>query len=165
MALFSAEISESSSVLIHRLDPEDALGSCCARPFTLDEREWSTAEHYMQANRFTQPSRIDAIRLAADANAARKLASRWYWRPRRNWKKLAPVYMSRALYTQIQLYPDLLQALLDTDDRKLLAMEQYDYFWGVGRDHRGLNWYGRVLENLREKCRSDRRKMAGTSAT
>ncbi len=164
MALFTAETPEKDSVFIHRLDPDDALGSACDRPFRLDECEWPTAEHYMQANLYTQRDRIDTIRRAPDASAARKAARRWYWRPRSDWKKLAPVYMSRALYTQIQLYPDMMQALLDTSERKLLAMEQYDYFWGIGRDHRGLNWYGKVLTNLREKCRTDRRNMEGSSA-
>jgi hypothetical protein len=63
--------------------------------------------------------------------------------------------MTRALYTQCHAYPDFAAALLATGDRPIVETAQYDYFWGVGRDQRGENHYGKVLMKLRDKLRAE----------
>ena len=47
------------------------------------------------------------------------------------------------------------EALLATGDTHLIENNNYDYFWGCGRDRRGENMYGKVLMNVREKLREE----------
>jgi len=64
------------------------------------------------------------------------------------------VVMTRAIYTQCQMYPEFSEALLATGDKKIVDVSQYDYFWGLGRDLRGENQYGKMLMAVREKISS-----------
>ncbi|MFY0665764.1 MAG: NADAR family protein [Natronospirillum sp.] len=154
MALFAPETDESA-VRVNRLDSSEILGCCIPRPFTLDDHEWLTAEHYYQAMKYPDRSRFDAIRQAPDAEQARKLGRGWLKRPRSDWKSVRSIIMTRAIYTQARTHADFADALLATEDQGILETSQYDYFWGIGRDQRGQNQYGKVLQNVRAKLRSE----------
>ena len=49
----------------------------------------------------------------------------------------------------------LAEALLATGDNPIVENDQYDYYWGCGRDRRGDNTYGKVLMDVREKLRQE----------
>ncbi|MFC3851819.1 NADAR family protein [Salinispirillum marinum] len=159
MALFPPTHDENS-VLIQRLDPQEPLGCAIIRPFTLDGHEWPTAEHYYQAMKYPDRPRFQQILAAPDVETARKIGKGWLKRPRSDWKSVRTIVMTRAIYTQCHTYPDFADALLETDDRPLMETAQYDYFWGIGRDQRGQNQYGKVLMNVRTKLRSERQSVA-----
>ncbi|MGD8176249.1 NADAR family protein [Marinimicrobium sp. ARAG 43.8] len=95
--------------------------------------------------------RADAIRNAATAEQARKIGRGWLKRPRKDWEKIRTVAMTRAIYTQCQVHPDFAEALLATGEEDILEVSLYDYFWGLGRDLRGQNQYGKVLMAVRDK--------------
>ncbi|TGG91765.1 NADAR family protein [Natronospirillum operosum] len=153
MPLFESPEPEHTFVQVWRLDPEDPLGCTGSRPFELDGYEWPTAEHYYQAMKYPGRPRFQDILQAPDAKAARKIGRGWLKRPRPDWKQVRLVMMTRALYIQLQQYGDFTTALLDTGDKPIREMSQYDYFWGRGRDQRGHNHYGRILMDVRRKLR------------
>ncbi|MGV6806534.1 MAG: NADAR family protein, partial [bacterium] len=64
-------------------------------------------------------------------------------------------FMTRGVYTKFKTYPELAEQLLATGDNPIIENTQFDYFWGVGRDGRGENAYGKVLMSVRNKLREE----------
>jgi len=121
------------------------------KPFVLDELECQTVEHYFQAMRFADLEYRNRVASAESIEQVEKLAKRWFKTKRKDWNKVRTTVMTRALYLQCQMYPEMAEALRDTGDQKLVESSMYDYFWGCGRDRRGENQYGTILMNIRKK--------------
>ena len=64
--------------------------------------------------------------------------------------------MTRGVYTKCRTHPEVAERLLSTGARKLVENNNYDYFWGCGRDRRGHNYYGKVLMDVRSKLLAER---------
>lgn len=146
---------ETDTVPVYRQDPTDLLGSSIVRPFELDGHTWPTAEHYYQAMKYPDRPRFDEIRQAPDAATARKKGRGWLKRPRRDWSQVRVVIMTRAIYTQCRTHSEFSDALLATGEQSIQELSQYDYYWGRGRDQRGLNQYGKVLMDVRRKLKAE----------
>lgn len=154
MPLFPEE--DQNSHYFSRHDENNLLGSADHHPFTLDDKEWPTVEHYYQANLYkseTDQEQIRTLEKAKDAIALTEgFFSKLKWTGKHSdWKKRRQVLMTRAFYTQCKTYPNIAEALLETGDQKLVESSAYDHFWGCGRDRRGENTYGKVLMNVRAK--------------
>ena len=147
--------SEDSRFL-SRLDPEELLGTVSNHPIQLEDLVWPTVEHYVQAMQFDDDDKREKIRMSPTTDAARKLGKTgWFKRPRDNWKNLRSVYMTRAIYTKARAFPEVTEALLATGDDYLVESDQYDSYWGCGRDRRGDNAFGKVLMQVRDKLREE----------
>lgn len=148
---------DEETIFVHRSDPEEILGCFSNHPFTLDGKDWPSAEHYFQANKFvdTNPGYSEKVRQAKTSKQARKLGTRRFKRIRGDWSKVKRVIMTRALYTKCKAYTNVAQALLETKDSKIMEGSQYDYYWGCGRDRRADNVYGKVLMDVRKKLRDE----------
>jgi len=147
--------ADSDALYLARSNPDEALGCFSAHPFHLDEHDWPTVEHYFQATKFENPSYQEKIRLAASPEQARKLGRARLRKTRKDWKKVQTTVMTRGLYIKCKTHPEVAQALLATEQLRLVESSNYDYFWGCGRDRRGDNHYGKVLMNVRAKLLSE----------
>lgn len=156
MGLFEAS-SQESSVKVSRLQPDDPLGCAQPLPFLLDELSWPTAEHYYQATKYPGRARAEEIRAADTVELARKRGRGWLKRPRDDWEKIRTVVMTRAIYTQCRTWSTFAEALLATGDQGIIELSMYDHFWGIGRDQRGDNNYGKLLMKVRAKLREESR--------
>lgn len=140
------------AVMISREDSEHPLSSFSHFPFRLDGLEWPTVEHYFQAMKFVKEADRERVRLAATPNDARKQGkAKLFKKIRKDWNNVDEIVMTRAVYTQAKTHNDIADALIETGDKKIMENSQYDYTWGCGRDGRGLNKYGVVLMNVRNK--------------
>lgn len=142
---------------VSRLDSNELLGTASPHSFQLEDRIWPTVEHYIQAMQFSEEAKQEKIRLAPTVVQARKLGKTGFFRnkPRPDWKRVRSVYMTRAFYTKCQVYPEVAEALLATGGETIIESDQYDYYWGVGRDRRGDNAFGKVLVQIRDKLREE----------
>ena len=59
--------------------------------------------------------------------------------------------MTRATYIKFKTHDELSEILLNTAPKKIIENNQYDYYWGCGRDRRGFNYYGKILMAVRDK--------------
>jgi ribA/ribD-fused uncharacterized protein len=143
-----------TSLYLSMMDEANLLASASPRPFVLDDAEWPTAEHYVLAMQFEDPALRAEIRSAVGPQEARKLAKRHKRRIRSDWESVRRVYMTRAIYIRCLAHPASARALLETGEKRIVESSLYDYYWGCGRDGRGLNTYGEVLMDVREKLRS-----------
>ena len=140
---------------LSRSDPDETLGAWSAHPFVLEDKKWPTVEHYYQAMKFDNEQQQEKIRAAQSPKQARKLGRTRFQKIRHDWRAVRKIYMTRALYTKCKTYSNLAQELLDTGDAKLVESSVYDYYWGCGRDRRGTNMYGQLLENVRERLQQE----------
>lgn len=136
-------------------NPDEPLGRVSDHPFELEGVTWPTAEHYYRAMRFERFDDREAVRQAPTVEEAIKRGKRWFKKTRRDWKAVQSTVMTRALYIQCRTYPEIAERLLQTGDKPIIEDSQYDYLWGLGRDKRGGNLYGKVLMNVRDKLREE----------
>lgn len=140
---------------VSRFDVNDPLAAYSKHPFELDGLEWASAEHYYQATKFNESPYKERIRLADHPKTATKLGEAWFKVKRNSWQAKRKVMMTRAVYTKCRTHSDAASALLATGDKPIVDVSQFDYFWGVGRDGRGENAFGEVLEAVRQKLRDE----------
>lgn len=153
MSLFS---SASDDAYYFSMDnPDSGFSRVSAFAFELDGAHWPTVEHYYQAKKFDNAEKQEKIRQLENPLAARKAGSRWFVKKRSDWKQIETTVMTRALYVKIGSHPEIRSELLATGDQMLVENSQFDYFWGCGRDKRGLNHYGKILMNVRNKLREN----------
>ena len=137
-----------------RYNPDELLGSYANLSFLLENTVWPSVEHYLQAMQYESPAEQERVRNLATPDLAHKESKgRWFKKRRKDWDNLRRVYLTRAVYTQCLSHAAVAERLLGTGDRRLVENDQYDYYWGCGRDRRGTNMYGQVLMSVREKLR------------
>jgi N-glycosidase YbiA len=132
----------------------------------IDDEEWSTVEHYFQAQRSHDPNYIKLIRNAkspgwakkfgAPPDAPRKVSRQSWFRknreqPRPDWKDIKLEVMRAADWAKFSQNPDLGRLLLATRPATIEEDAPYDLFWGTGKDGSGLNWAGRILMEIRDR--------------
>ena len=143
------------TVLVSRADSGNPLASHSRHGFVLDGAEWPSVEHYYQAMKFEDPALREEIRTAPHPALAAKLGRKRRRRMRKGWDDVKEVYMTRGTYSKCRTHSDVAVVLLRTGERPIIETSQYDYYWGCGRDTRGLNVYGRVLSNVRARLREE----------
>lgn len=152
MTLFPNQTEES--LYLSMSDATELLSRVSDHSITLDDKEWPSVEHYVQAMKFQDESYQEKIRTADSVTQAQKLGKTWFKKKRVDLDQVRTTLMTRALYIKCRSYPDVAQRLQDTASIKLVENSQFDYYWGCGRDHRGDNHYGKILMNVREKLNS-----------
>lgn len=139
------------AVLFSRLDESNVLSTVSAHEIFLEEQRWKTAEHYFQINSVARLPIQDKMRQLDEGLAVYKLGSPWYRRKRSDFKQVRMTLMTRALYTKVQMYKEVREALLETEQRMIAETSAYDHYWGVGRDQRGENKLGEIWMNIRSR--------------
>ena len=147
--------NDADAIYLSRTDATEPLSSFSRFGFFLDDAEWPSVEHYFQAMKFEDPAYREQIRSAQHPKKARKLGRSRFRKPRRDWKKIRRVIMTRAVYIRCRTHPEVAARLLETGERRLVESNAYDYYWGCGRDRRGNNTFGEVLMDVRRKLREE----------
>lgn len=149
--MFQHNTEYEKAYQIRRFDDSHPLSSVSAHPILLEDENWITAEHYVNARLVASSSLAKQIADCQSGEQAAALAKPWYRKKVANWKQIRKVLMTRALYTKVQMYEEVRQALIDTGDQLIVETSAYDHYWGIGRDQRGDNAYGKVLMDIRNK--------------
>ncbi|MFC3120900.1 NADAR family protein [Agaribacter flavus] len=153
--MFQTNLQMEEAYRFSRFDISNPLASCSAHPIVLEDRNWTTCEHYVQVKILRSKSQADYADKLPTAEQVIAYAKSWFRLKIPNHKKILPVLMTRALYTKVQMYDEVKDALLATGDNLIIEGSQYDYFWGVGRDLRGYNHLGKTWMNIRDKIKQD----------
>ena len=123
--------------------------------FELDGHQWSTVEHYFQAQKFpTDPTLQQKIRHALTPTSAKRLGRTKTSHFRSDWEHVKEDVMMRALRAKFTQNPDLQKLLLETGSEDLCEKNPSDSYWGMGRSGNGQNRMGVLLMMLREELRS-----------
>lgn len=152
--MFQADTRFDNAITFSRLDENHILSSCFDHELYLEQKRWLSMEHYFQIQIAGSHKQVKEIE-RRDALQAHYYAKPWYRIKRRGWRALRRVLMTRAAYTKAQMYPDVKDYLLQTQERLMVESSQYDYYWGLGRDQRGENMFGRVWMDVRTKLQEE----------
>ena len=149
--MFAPDLTIETAYRFSRIDEDHLLSTVSDHPIELEGHHWASAEHYYQLKVVASPGALKRIRASETGLKAYKIGRPWYRKKVKNWKEVRRVIMTRALYTKIQMYPEVKQALLDTQDQKIVETSAYEHYWGIGRDLRGENVLGQIWMDIREK--------------
>jgi ribA/ribD-fused uncharacterized protein len=149
MALFPK--LPDDAILLTRDDASNPLASYSKHSFELDGAEWPSVEHYFQAMKFADQALQARIRQQTHPRLAAKIAKWNFFKKRKDWKKIQRVIMTRGTYIKCKQYPEVAEQLLATGEQMIIEASLYDYYWGLGRDQRGHNYYGKLLMDIRQR--------------
>jgi ribA/ribD-fused uncharacterized protein len=136
-------------------------------PIYIDGKAWPTVEHYFQAMKFpSDPAYQEQIRLAvspkkdrdrmASGKMAKKMGASREHPIRQDWNTYRLEVMKKALREKFTQDDDLYKLLIEeTGDRILQENSPSDSFWGLGRNGKGQNQMGRLLQQLRQELRQE----------
>lgn len=137
------------------MDSTSPLSSWSKHPIFIEDLEWPSVEHYVQAMKYSNSQYQDKIRSAPHPRDAKKLGESRWKKKKSNWKTERELYMTRGMYIKCRTYPEVAAALIESGDLPILDTSNFDYFWGCGRDGRGKNRFGLVLMDIRKKLREE----------
>lgn len=136
-------------------------------PIYIDGKAWPTVEHYFQAMKFsTDPAYQEAIRQAvspkratdrmASGKLAKKMGASREHPIRPDWDSYRLEVMKKALREKFTQDDDLYKLLVEeTGNRTLQENSPSDSYWGLGRNGKGQNQMGRLLQQLRQDLRQE----------
>jgi ribA/ribD-fused uncharacterized protein len=152
----------------HQPERDGSAGAGCLSqwwraPFSVDGREFATAEHYMmwrKAMLFGDPTSAARVLEAPHPHAAKKLGGRVADFDEEVWKEHRFAIVVAGNLAKFGAHEDLRAFLLGTGDRILVEASPLDRIWGIGlsRDDpdatdptrwRGLNLLGEALMRVR----------------
>jgi hypothetical protein len=124
--------------------------------FTLDGCNWSSTEHYYQAQKTMDPGYRETIRLAETPDEAKQLGNSPNCHIRPDWTIHRVVAMRTAIQAKFTQNPELMELLLATGNSELVENSMRDYYWGCGADESGRSMLGLLLMHLRTELRRGR---------
>ncbi len=122
-----------------------------AHAFTLDGELWQSAEHYVQAQRFSCPKAKAKIRTSQYAFTAKAIARDRPDLLRDDWEAIRDDVMEKALRCKFSTHPGLGKKLCATGDHEIIEASPLNPYWGAGADGRGKNKLGRLLMKIRQE--------------
>ncbi|MEU4555263.1 NADAR family protein [Micromonospora violae] len=158
----------------HQPERDGGVGAGCLSqwwpaPFTVDERRFPTAEHYMmwrKATLFDNRAIAEQILAAPHPHAAKALGARVSGFDEQTWSEHRFAIVVAGNLAKFDQRPALRAFLLATGERVLVEASPYDRVWGIGlrRDDaaagdpagwRGLNLLGFALMQVRRCLDTD----------
>jgi len=142
----------------------------------IDGVTYRSAEHYYQSQKFVYegaPKKsLEYSKVVASAktpNIARELASQkikggYKWRTDLNeiireyldvpfdakkWEQRKDNVMRKVVFQKFFQHPSLKDLLLSTHTSRLVEASPYDSYWGEGKNKKGMNMLGKILEETR----------------
>ena len=149
--MFKPDLRLETAIKFSHFDTSHLLSPASPHPIVLEDENWQTAEHYVQAQLAGSAGAVERIRKMTSARQAFDFNKPWYRRKKTGWKNQRRLFMTRALYTKVQMYEEVRDYLLSTGDDYIAETSQYDHYWGIGRDQRGENMLGKVWLDIRAR--------------
>ena len=119
-------------------------------PFLLDDKMWSTVEHYFQAQKFpADPELQERIREAKSALSAKRLGQTKTAAFRDDWESIKDTVMYTGIKAKFQQNVDLATLLAGTGSAWLIEKAPRDSYWGSGPNGCGKNKTGHILMRVR----------------
>lgn len=145
---------ETPPIRFYRVsEPNGFLSNFSPHSVTVDGREWLTAEHYFQSQKFVGTGHEEAVAATATPWEAAQAGRSRTVRIRTDWWAVRDDVMRRALQAKFTQHDDLREALLATGDLLLVEHTSNDRYWGDGGDGTGRNRLGELLQELRASLR------------
>lgn len=135
--------------------PYGFLSNLYKREIKFEGRIFPTSEHAYQYGKFAKAEVADwAMKAPAPHLLAILAHGLFRWDVTPNWNNIKVQRMKKVLIEKFTQHPDLKQQLLDTGSAKLIEASNIDSFWGSGKNGKGKNMLGVLLEEIRSEMSS-----------
>lgn len=152
-------MSQEKEIRFFGKDGKHAIFSNFApTPLVIGGLEYPTAEHYFQSAKFrdTDAAYAEEVRLARTPLDAKRLGKSREHRIHPYWGGMdgeSIRAMRRALFSKALQNKEFRELLRSTGNARIIEASPWDRFWGEGKDKKGKNMLGQLLEELRSKLR------------
>lgn len=119
-------------------------------PMIINEKKWSTIEHYYQAMKFVDLDIQEKIRNTLCAFDAYTLGNT-YKNIRDDWYIVRDDIMKYICEEKFKQNQELLKLLIETGNQKIIYTAPFDNYWGCGYEGIGKNMLGKILMDIRNK--------------
>jgi hypothetical protein len=123
----------------------------------IDGKTYKSTEHYFQAMKFVDPKIQQEIQESTSPSTVYKLANSRTGKYKEfikiNWENIKDQVMKDALRAKFTQNADLKKKLIETGNVKLVEASPTDSYWGHGKDKKGLNKLGKLLEEIRDEIK------------
>lgn len=137
----------------HQHEPYFEFTNFYMRPIVLKDKEWPSAEHYFQAQKFAGTPLEEEVRLTESPRAAFSIPRIHSEDVRPDWFQINVAVMRDAVRAKFFQHADLGRMLLKTGDARLVEHTANDKFWGDGGDGSGQNKLGKILMEIRAELK------------
>ncbi len=142
---------------IHFYEPDEPFGflsNFYPASIEIDGIQWSTSEHYYQAQKFSDETIRQQIAMAGSPDQAFALSRQFASQVRPDWLRDRVAVMEKVVAEKFKQHSSLAFQLLETKNAQLVEQSSKDNFWGDGGDGHGQNRLGKLLMDLRESLKS-----------
>ena len=122
--------------------------------FKLQDRVWSSVEHYYHAQKFLNFAEQESVRLCNTAQEAIQKGTSVGRSYRQDWHRYRLGAMRDAIRAKFTQSEELKQKLLETGDNELVRDSTHDVYWGAGAENTGQNMIGKILMEIRDELRA-----------
>lgn len=137
--------------IIYFYSPHDKFGflsNFYPSTFTVNFKQYASAEHYYQSKKATNAEEQERIRNCPSPHEAWRLGRKTDLCT--NWEKSKYQVMKVAVGSKFIQNNSLRRQLFDTHGKHLVENSKNDAYWGLGPEGTGLNQLGHLLEELRD---------------
>lgn len=141
-------------------DPFGFLSNFYKCNILIDNKIWTTSEHYFQAMKFNDISIQDTIR-KIDSPKNAKNASKYFQKFSSHyigdsiWSTKRLEVMRFVILEKFKQNSNLRQWLINTDPYIIQEDSPKDNFWGIGKNGDGANMLGIILMETRDKLKEN----------
>ncbi|OPH57745.1 hypothetical protein BC351_04335 [Paenibacillus ferrarius] len=129
--------------------PYGCFSNFAKYPIMLNNKEWVTTEHYVQAQKFVGTKYEEEVRLASTPLDALRLGQYRNKHLRKDWENCKVQIMQEALTAKVEQHPCIKSILLSTGDCTIVEHTTNDAYWGDGGNGQGQNMLGKLLMEIR----------------
>lgn len=122
----------------------------------LQGTDWSTVEHYYQAQKFVGTMDAALVQMIYTAQTPEEAALLGRDRTRLvrpDWEQVKTQVMREAVLNKFLTHADIQAILISTANELIVENSPCDYFWGCGEDRTGDNHLGKILMSVRQEIR------------
>jgi N-glycosidase YbiA len=130
-------------------EPYGCFSNFSPHSILIDGVEWPTSEHYFQAQKFSDSSIQEKIRISKSPMEAALLGRRRDFPLRSDWEQIKDDVMRKAVLAKMSQHKDVRELLVQTEQAVLVEHTKNDHYWGDGGDGTGKNMLGRILMEIR----------------
>ena len=142
------------------LSEYEAFSNFSPHSVVIDGKTYATTEHYFQAQKFvnTDPEWAEWVRQSPTPKTSKSRGGNRTHPIDPNWDEIKEDVMRVALRAKFTQSDRLYETLMSTGDRHLIEASPYDSYWGEGKNRKGKNRLGVLLEELRAELRVPKKK-------
>jgi ribA/ribD-fused uncharacterized protein len=129
--------------------PYGCFSNFAKYPILINDKVWTTTEHYFQAQKFIGTKFEEEVRNATTAMIAAKMGRDKNKPLRKDWEQVKDDVMREAVRAKVEQHKEVRDILISTGNCILIEHTTNDSYWADGGDGSGKNMLGRILMELR----------------